>query len=89
MASAEQHHLRAIILDLHLGQQSGVDLLARLRQIPRYVAIPILILTGQTVLCDDDEALIRRSHAHVFYKPQPLSALVEQLARLAPCDHEV
>jgi CheY-like chemotaxis protein len=87
MASVEQHHLRAIILDLNLGEQSGVDLLARLRQNPRCVAVPILILTGRTVLRDDEEALIRRNHAYVFYKPQPLSTLVEHLARLALGDN--
>jgi CheY-like chemotaxis protein len=87
MASAEQHHLRAIILDLHLGEQSGVDLLARLRQNPRCVATPIVILTGQTVLRDDDEALIRRSQAHVFHKPLPLSTVVEHLTRVALRDN--
>jgi CheY-like chemotaxis protein len=81
MASAEQHHVRAIILDLNLGEESGVELLARLRQHPRYAAVPIVILTAQAGLREDDEALITRHHAHVFYKPQRLSTIVEHLAR--------
>jgi len=86
MASAERHYLRAIILDLHLGEQSGLDLLATLRRNPRCAAIPVLILTGQTMLREEDVALISRSHAHVFYKPLPLNTLVEHVGRLARAD---
>lgn len=88
MASADQHDLRAGILDLNLGEQSGVDVLARLRENPRYAAIPILILTGQAVLAESDLASIRRNHGHVFYKPQSLSAVVEFLTGLGLGDAE-
>ena len=43
---------------------------------------PVLILTGATVLEEDQEAAIRRNAAYVFYKPQRYDALIEYLQRL-------
>jgi CheY-like chemotaxis protein len=83
IAAAEQRRFDAAILDLSLGELgSGLDFLAWLRQHPGTADIPVLILTGRTHLGEDDEALIRRHKAYVFYKPQPVSVLVEYLGRL-------
>ena len=83
---AEEHSLNAIILDLSLdGNGSGVDFLAWLRQQARYERTPVLIYTGRTMLHGDAEELILRYKAHVFYKPHPMTLLVDYLRRLLRC----
>ena len=83
IAAAERQQFDAAILDLSLGELgSGLDFLAWLRQHPGTTEIPVLILTGKTHLGEDDEALIRRHKAYVFYKPQPVATIVEYLSRL-------
>ena len=76
----------AVILDLGLPDPwgrdwAGLSLLAYLRLTPDYEMLPVLILTGQT-LTPEDEDLIRRFRASLFYKPQAYDALVESLNRL-------
>ena len=83
VAFADDHALSAVILDLHLGTQNGLELLAMLRVSPRHRATPVLILTGSGHVTNDQEALIQRNAAHIFYKPQPLGDLMEHLGRLA------
>ena len=81
--AAELHHVTAVVLDLSLkGSDSGLHFLAWLRLQSRYAQSPVLILTGLASLADDEEELIRRHHAYVFYKPQPHLAIVEYLDRL-------
>ena len=81
--AAEQHSLNAVILDLLLdGNESGVDFLAWLRRQSPYQRTPVLIYTGRTMLEGDAEQLILRYRAHVFYKPHPITLLVEYLKRL-------
>lgn len=89
VAFADNHSLSAIILDLHLGQQSGLELLAMLRVNPRHRATPVLILTGSGVVTNDQEAQIQRNSAHLFYKPQPLGDLVAHIGRLAQAQEAV
>jgi DNA-binding response OmpR family regulator len=86
---ADTHSLSAVILDLHLGQQCGLELLAMLRVNPRHRATPVLILTGSGVVTNDQEALIQRNSAHLFYKPQPLGDLVAHIGRLADAQEHV
>jgi len=81
--AAGEHSLNAVILDLSLdGNESGVDFLAWLRQQSPYQRTPVLIYTGRTMLEGDAEQLILRYRAHVFYKPHPITLLVEYLQRL-------
>jgi two-component system phosphate regulon response regulator OmpR len=78
-----RHRLGAIVLDLLLPNgESGLDFLAWLREQPPHVSTPVLILTGQSTLSEDDRDMIRRHGASVFFKPQPLTALIEELSRL-------
>ena len=83
VAFADNHSLSAVILDLHLGHQNGLELLAMLRVTPRHRATPVLILTGSGVVTYEQEAQIQRNSAHLFYKPQPLGDLVAHIGRLA------
>jgi CheY-like chemotaxis protein len=83
VAFADHHALSAVIIDLHLGAQSGLELLAMLRVDPRHRATPVLILTGSEAVTQDQDALIQRNSAHLFFKPQPLASLMEHIGRLA------
>lgn len=81
--AADEHTVDAIILDLLLdGNDSGIDFLAWLREQARYQRTPVLIYTGRTMIESDAEELILRYRAHVFYKPHPVTLLVEYLRRL-------
>jgi DNA-binding response OmpR family regulator len=80
---AEQHSVDAVILDLLLdGNESGIDFLTWLRQQSKYQRTPVLIYTGRTMIESDAEELILRYRAHVFYKPHPITLLVDYLRRL-------
>jgi DNA-binding response OmpR family regulator len=81
-ALAESTQLAAFILDVQLrGGESGLDILTWLRTQPRYQSVPVLMLTG-LILSDDEHATVRRHTAHVFYKPEKLHLLIDQLKRL-------
>jgi len=43
----EKHNPACILLDYHLGNQSGRDLLVKVKKLPRFAYIPIIILTGE------------------------------------------
>ena len=88
VAFADDHSLSAVILDLHLGTQCGLELLAMLRVNPRHRSTPVLILTGSGAVTNDQEALIQRNAAHLFYKPQPLGDLMDHIGRLATARHQ-
>lgn len=70
----------AVILDLTLGSnESGLDLLAWLRAHEDHARMPVLILTGHTVLSEDAEDAIRRDRAYVFYKGPHMTEIAEHL----------
>jgi DNA-binding response OmpR family regulator len=76
----------AVSLDVRLPdpkglERSGLSLLAFMRATPEYVHVPVLIFTGVPLSLEDEE-LVRRNDADVFYKPQPYSLLVAHLTRL-------
>jgi len=81
-----REHVDAVCLDVRLPdpkglERSGLTLLAFLRATAEYAHVPVLIFTGNP-LSPDDEELARRNDAHVFYKPQRYSVLIEHLNRL-------
>ena len=78
MAVTEQQSLAAVVLDLTLEKgESGLDFLTWLRKHPDHDRTPVLILTGRTALEAGDQDLIQRYRAYVFYKPHPITVLVE------------
>jgi DNA-binding response OmpR family regulator len=75
----------AVILDLGLPaadgrERSGLGLLGNLRMTSGCETLPVLVLTGKPLTLKDEE-LVRSYGAHLFYKPQPYSVLVECLKR--------
>jgi len=70
----------AMLLDLHLPDGSGIDLLRELRGRPRTQNLPILILTGETgdQILDD----VRQLGAGLLTKPFSPTKLATRLAAL-------
>ena len=69
------------------GDGSGFDVLQRLREQPELQAIPAIILTG-SVLTEDEELMVARHRAHLFYKPEGFDSLVEFLEQLTGHDQQ-
>src|SRR5438876_1597287 len=73
----------AVILDIRLAAgRSGLEVLQAIRLDTDFAALPVIVLTGVYILPQADEALIRRHHAHLFYKPEVGPKLVQQLDKL-------
>jgi ActR/RegA family two-component response regulator len=80
---AEAHTPDAFVLDLHLAEvQSGLEVLAWLRLQPQYATTPVVILTGLTRLPDDELEFIRKHGASIFFKSDPLDAVIDAIEAL-------
>jgi CheY-like chemotaxis protein len=76
----------AVILDIRLGgAHTGLDVLEPLRGRPGSAEIPVLIMTGG-VVNEEEEALIARHRAHLFYKPEGFDTLLDFLDQLTGRD---
>jgi CheY-like chemotaxis protein len=76
LRAVEAHPIEALILDVRLGgMETGIDLLATLRQRRGFDKAPVLILTG-AVLSDAEEMAITRHRGFLFYKPEGLPAVI-------------
>jgi DNA-binding NtrC family response regulator len=76
----------AISLDVRLPDPKGLDrsgltLLAYLRATKEHAHLPVVIFTG-VPLSSEEESLIQKHNAQVFYKPQRYTTLVECLTRM-------
>lgn len=72
----------ALILDVRLVGRSGLDVLEFVRSQHELASLPVVILTGISPLTADQEEVIRRNEAHVFYKPTAFKDLAATLDRL-------
>ena len=76
----------AVILDVRLpGAGSGLDVLQCLREQPELQSIPAIVMTG-AVLTEDEELMVTRKRAHLFYKPEGFNSLVGFLDQLTGRD---
>ena len=71
----------AMIVDLHLGEESGVELLDFVRSRTGLARMPILVLTGITQMSASEEQAITRHGAYVFYKPASSTEIAATLRR--------
>ena len=76
----------AVSLDVRLPdpkglERSGLTLLGYLRASSAHAHLPVLVFTG-VPLSPEEEGLIQRYNAEVFYKPQRYVTLVECLTRM-------
>ena len=76
----------AVILDVRLpGGHTGLDVLRPLRGRPELADIPVLVMTGG-VIDEDEERMIARYRAHLFYKPEGFDTLLSFLDQLTGRD---
>jgi DNA-binding response OmpR family regulator len=72
----------AAILDVRLpGRRSGLEVLEFVRLDDGSRKMPVIVLTG-VELAPDEEDIVRRHAAYVFYKPHGYSDIVRYLTRL-------
>jgi DNA-binding response OmpR family regulator len=77
--------IAALILDVGLQGESGLDLLETIRSRSEFSHAPILIFTGG-VLSSAEQVLITRHRAFVFQKPEGFDTLVKFLDTLTGRD---
>lgn len=76
----------AVILDVRLpGKHTGLDVIAPLRERTELANIPVIVMTGG-VVDEDEERLIARHRAHLFFKPEGFDTLLSFLDRLSGRD---
>jgi two-component system, chemotaxis family, chemotaxis protein CheY len=87
LAYLETARPSALILDLHLPDDSGLACLRRLRAQPAHRTLPVAILTGDYFLDEEVARELSALGARVFFKPvweQDLIRIVEQLCGSRP-----
>ena len=77
----DREGIHAVILDIRMPGRSGLELLALLREDPRWRDVPAVLLTGAQ-LTQDELAVVARQKAFVFYKPKSYEALTGYLDRV-------
>ena len=77
----QERRLDAVILDVRMTPQSGLDLLPVIRENEKLRDIPAVVLTG-AALTKDEQAIVAKYKAFVFYKPKSYVALTEYLDRV-------
>jgi signal transduction histidine kinase len=83
-AIAMQYH--AIMVDIHLPDGDGVNLIVRLRELPRYRDTPIIVVSGDTSRGRDDARSSKLNVLDWLNKPVDFDRLVRLLAK--PVLHE-
>ena len=81
LAAANRHDL--LILDLHLPELSGLDVLRRVRADPSTRELPVLVLTADAMQATREEAL-REGATEIVTKPFDVNAIRAAVARLLP-----
>jgi CheY-like chemotaxis protein len=75
--------IESFVVDLGLkGRETGFDVLNWVRAQPQYAQTPILVLTGNTRLSEEEQQTIRAHRAYIYYKGQSLHPAMEYLKRL-------
>jgi len=72
----------AILMDINLGAGiTGIEATKMIRQLPGYETIPIVAVTGYTMV-DDQEQLIREGCTHFIAKPFDKSTLLDLIKNI-------
>ena len=89
----EEVHPDAVILDVVLPGRSGLDLLITIRQHDRWSEVPVVVLTGNDSIVQDNGREYLRGHDLergpdcVLAKPVDRDALIGILEKLTTRDH--
>jgi CheY-like chemotaxis protein len=71
----------AVITDIHLPEMSGLELVTRIRQDPRFHSLPVVVLSADTDPSTPARALALGANAY-FAKPFSPSAMRKKLEEL-------
>jgi len=77
----EHDTVSAVITDIHLPEMTGLDLVARIRQNPRFRSLPILVVSADADPSTPARALSLGANAY-FAKPFSPSAMRKKLEEL-------
>jgi DNA-binding response OmpR family regulator len=83
----------AVVLDVVLPGRSGLDLLVTIRRHDRWGSVPVIVLTGNDSIVQDNGRAYLRGHDLergadcVLAKPVDREALIEALSRLTNSKH--
>ncbi len=78
-----EFHPDVVLVDVLLPGRSGLDLLVRLRQDPRYEDIPIVVVTGNDKIVEDECKSYLGTHQGVAGPDGVLAKPVDQAALMA------
>ena len=70
-----------ILLDLSLPDDSGLDILSKIRGEPHTAKVPVIVFTGNANLTIADEARIRGANGYLV-KPCPPEAIITQIEQV-------
>ena len=84
---ATDHHVDCAVLDLHLGPDSGVDVLVWLRAHPRYTDTPVVILSGLQDFPHEAATTMLQYGAVSVSKPMSYANLCATLKRMIADGH--
>jgi two-component system chemotaxis response regulator CheY len=81
LAAIQKNRPDAILMDWHLRRQSGLELIARLREIPGAYRIPVIVFSG--IETENAEASAKAAGANGFIsKPTSKEKLEAEFKRL-------
>jgi CheY-like chemotaxis protein len=88
LAALDEFEPDVVIVDVIMPGRSGLDLLVTIRQHERWSSVPVVVLTGNDSIVQDNGRAYLRGHGlergpdAVLAKPVDQQALVECLTRL-------
>jgi two-component system, chemotaxis family, chemotaxis protein CheY len=81
LAQLERDTFSAVITDIHLPEMTGLELVARIRENPRFRSLPILVVSADADPSTPGRALGMGASAY-FAKPFSPSAIRQKLEEL-------
>ena len=76
---AQREHVSAILVDIHMPEMDGFEVMARLRAMPQTASVPIIALTAM-VMKGDRERTLEAGCSGYIQKPIDVDLLPEQVA---------
>jgi len=76
MDLADKHRPHAVIVDLRMPLESGINVLRNLRRVPGLAHTPVALVTGDYYVSDAQADVLRSLGATLHYKPLWLGELV-------------
>ena len=76
---AKREHVGAILVDIHMPDMDGFEVMARLRTMPQTASVPMIALTAM-VMKGDRERTLEAGCSGYIQKPIDVDLLPEQVA---------